>query len=96
MITPNEFAISQNYPNPFNPTTVISFSLPVAGLVNLEVFNINGRNVGSAQDRPLRDGWMEAGQHNITFDGSDLPSGIYFARMTAEDYTQTQKLVLLK
>ncbi|TKJ41068.1 hypothetical protein CEE37_05220 [candidate division LCP-89 bacterium B3_LCP] len=91
--TPSEFGIKSIHPNPFNPTTNIVFSLPVAGLVTLDLFDIAGSRVGvdlaSTRIYP-------PGTHNILFDGSNLPSGIYFARLTAGDYTQTQKLVLLK
>ena len=91
-------------PNPFNPTTVIRFDLPVAAIVRLEVFDINGRDVGAAlRGRPAGLGahtgaplHLEAGIHEFTFDGSHLPSGIYFAKLTAGDYSQVQKLVLMK
>ncbi|TKJ41069.1 hypothetical protein CEE37_05225 [candidate division LCP-89 bacterium B3_LCP] len=92
-MNPEFLQLCSPHPNPFNPTTVISFSLPVAGLVNLEVFDIAGSRVGvdlaSTRIYP-------PGTHNITFNGSNLPSGIYFARMTVGNYIQTQKLVLLK
>lgn len=51
------------HPNPFNQTASIRFTLPQAGEMRLEVFDVNGREVGSGQSRPLRDGWMEAGTH---------------------------------
>ncbi|TKJ41076.1 hypothetical protein CEE37_05260 [candidate division LCP-89 bacterium B3_LCP] len=92
-LLPLSFCLFPCHPNPFNPTTVISFSLPVAGLVSLDVFDIGGKRVGVGL-APTRQ--YPPGTHNILFDGSGLPSGIYFARMTAGDFTQTQKLVLLK
>ncbi|HEX7343093.1 MAG TPA: T9SS type A sorting domain-containing protein, partial [bacterium] len=101
--TPSSFRLHPCHPNPFNPTTILSFDLPVAGLVKLEVFDINGRAVlsGSGPEGGLRSAtptmaWLPAGTHQITFDGSDLPSGIYLARMFAGEFQQTQKLVLLK
>jgi len=85
-------------PNPFNLTTVLSYQLPVAGYVKLEVFDISGRAVGahSSAPSPLINGWREAGAHQVMYNGSDLPSGIYLARLEAGNFTQTQKLVLLK
>ncbi|TKJ39070.1 hypothetical protein CEE37_11645 [candidate division LCP-89 bacterium B3_LCP] len=104
-ITAVDFHLHQNSPNPFNATTVIGFSLPVASMVKLDVFDINGRNVGATlcgrpgQGRhgglPLHD-WMEPGQHHITFDGSGLVSGIYIYRLTAGEFVGTGKMVLLK
>ncbi|TKJ42179.1 hypothetical protein CEE37_00440 [candidate division LCP-89 bacterium B3_LCP] len=93
---PEEFALLGVFPNPFNPTTTISFTLPEPGLVRLEVFDIRGREVGSAQDRPLREGWMVAGQQQITFDGSGLASGIYIYRLTAGEFSASGKMVLMK
>ena len=88
---PTTFALHQNYPNPFNSFTHIKFDLPEAGRVKLVIYNVPGRRV-----RILANGWREAGYHKVTFDGSGLSSGIYLARLTAGDFTQTQKLVLLK
>ncbi|MFH1733713.1 MAG: hypothetical protein ABIE92_03305 [bacterium] len=92
------------YPNPFNPSTTLTFTMPVAGKVALEVFDIRGRNVadvmagvGAQHAAPLHGGhFYSPGTHAITFDGASLPSGIYFARLLTEDFQQTQKLVLLK
>ncbi|HEX7344628.1 MAG TPA: T9SS type A sorting domain-containing protein [bacterium] len=101
---PREFAFYPPAPNPFNPTTVLSFDLPAASFVKLEVFDINGRAVlsGSGPEGGLRSAtpttetWFPAGTHQIPFDGSGLPSGIYLAKLTAGDWQQTQKLVLMK
>ncbi|TKJ40375.1 hypothetical protein CEE37_08615 [candidate division LCP-89 bacterium B3_LCP] len=100
-LTPTGCTLHNSHPNPFNPTTTISFTLPEPGLVRLEVFDIRGREVGSAQDprggrRPLREGWMAAGQHQITFDGSALSSGIYIYRITAGEVSTSGKMVLMK
>jgi hypothetical protein len=83
-------------PNPFNASTVISYELRAASFVKLEVFDIKGRNVGARLASPLDAGWQEAGTHSITFDGAKLASGVYLARLTAREFTATQKLVLLK
>ena len=99
--SPSNFHLSQNYPNPFNPTTVISFQLPVASFVKLEVFDICGRKVimsgsGAIPTTVLVDGWRDAGHHEVTFDGSNLASGIYIYRLQAGDFTAVQKMVLMK
>ncbi len=97
-------------PNPFNPVTILSFDLAVASLVRLEVFDVSGCLVGAHGCAPTPgEGstpglqWYPAGTHQITFDGSDLPSGIYFAQLTVQPSgsvttptTAVQKLVLLK
>jgi len=88
---PSDFALNQNYPNPFNPTTVIGFGLPTASQVNLQVFNILGQNVKTLVDRP-----MEAGWHEVEFDGGDLPSGIYFYRLRHDNGSQARKMILVK
>jgi hypothetical protein len=80
-----------NYPNPFNPTTVLSYRLPFVSFVNLSVYDITGRKVAY----PVN-GWEDEGVHNVTFDASDLTSGIYFYRLTAGDRTATGKMVLMK
>jgi hypothetical protein len=89
------FSISFNFfppsPNPFNPTTTISFSLPEASVVNLVVYDTNGRQVAQ-----LVNGLQPAGQHQVTFDGSSLPSGLYLYRLTAGQNTAAGKMVLLK
>jgi len=80
-----------SYPNPFNLTTTIAYDLPRAGHVSLRVFALLGREVCV-----LKEGLMEAGTHRVTFDGSGLASGIYFARLDAGAFSQTTKLMLLK
>ncbi len=81
------------YPNPFNPTTVIRFDLPHAAKVKLDVFDVGGRRVGVdlASTRVY-----SPGAHEITFDGSGLPSGVYIYRLTAGEYTASGKMVLMK
>jgi hypothetical protein len=80
-----------SYPNPFNPTTAIRYELPRAMEVHLTVFDMQGRSVAV-----LASGRKEAGVHQTTFDGSALPSGIYFCRLLAEKFRGTNKLVLLR
>ncbi|RJP76054.1 MAG: T9SS C-terminal target domain-containing protein [Candidatus Zixiibacteriota bacterium] len=74
-----------------NPTTAISFQLPVAQDVDLAVYNLLGARVAT-----LVDGWREAGSHRVTFDGADLPSGVYLVRLQAGGASQVEKVVLLK
>ncbi len=88
---PSSFTLHPCHPNPFNPSTIASFELRVPSQVSLRVYDTAGKSVAT-----LVDGWKPAGKHQARFDGSDLPSGIYLARMTAGDFQQTQKLVLLK
>jgi hypothetical protein len=85
------FDLAQNYPNPFNPSTTITFELPRASQVNLSVFDILGRGVSV-----LVNEWRDAGVHEVKFDGSNLPSGVYFYRLQAGDFTETKRLLLLK
>jgi hypothetical protein len=89
--TPVNFGLLQNYPNPFNPSTVISFQLPVNSHVTLKVFDVTGREVAS-----LVDGEMEAGDHAVPFVQGAAPSGLYFYTITAGQFTQTRKAILMK
>ncbi len=91
--SPSVFTLEGTFPNPFNPTTVIRFDLPVASKVRLDVFDVSGRRVGVdlASTRVY-----SPGAHEITFDGSGLPSGVYIYRLTAGEYTASGKMVLMK
>lgn len=88
---PVDYELAQNYPNPFNPTTVIEYALPRAGRVDLSVYNLLGQKVVT-----LVDGFREAGRHQVEFRADDLPSGVYFYRLTAEGVSATRKMLLLK
>jgi hypothetical protein len=88
---PTEFALSQNYPNPFNPSTKISYALPKAGHVKLEVFNILGQSAAMLVDRR-----MPVGVHEVEFDAAAFPSGIYFYRLTQGGFSETKKMALVK
>ena len=88
---PGTFRLEQNYPNPFNPSTTIRYSIPRRSHVSLAVFSILGQQVAtlvSAQQGP--------GYHETRFDASGLSSGVYFYRLTAEGYTSTRKLLVLR
>jgi subtilisin family serine protease len=88
---PEEFLLSQNYPNPFNARTTIGFSLPAAGQVTLEAFDLLGRKVETILDARL-----EAGRHSMVWDCSRLSSGVYFYRLTAGDRSSVRKMMLVK
>ncbi len=88
---PLSFTLLQNYPNPFNPTTEISFSLPVASDVTISVYNMLGQTVAVAADEH-----MTAGHHTVTWDGSNVASGVYFYRLSTSEFTDTKKMMLLK
>ena len=86
-----EFSLCQNYPNPFNPSTTIRYGLPNRSHVTLAVFNTLGQQVAL-----LQNGEQVAGYHEVKFDGSDLASGVYFYRLSAEGFVQSKRFVLLK
>ena len=88
---PTVFSLSQNYPNPFNPLTEIGFTLPVAARAKLEVFNTAGQRVATLVDVAL-----PAGDYSAFWDGSMAASGVYLYRLTAGEYSETKKMVLLK
>jgi hypothetical protein len=94
----NNYHLNQNYPNPFNPTTKITFTLPKPEQVTLSVYNTLGQKVAT-----LLDTKMNAGSHDVEFNASDLPSGIYFYRIQIGDasgstgeFSQVRKMVLLR
>ncbi len=88
---PNAFSLSQNYPNPFNPTTVIRFSMARVGFARLDIYNVVGQRVGGFADK-----YLESGSQSATWDASTVASGVYFYRLTAGDFVETKKMVLLK
>lgn len=88
---PEDFSLSQNYPNPFNARTTIRFNVPSAGHVKVESFDLLGRKVAV-----LIDGQLGAGSHTVTWDCTDLPSGVYFYMLTTEGRSTVKKMTLLK
>jgi Secretion system C-terminal sorting domain/Domain of unknown function (DUF5122) beta-propeller len=93
---PESFKLHQNYPNPFNPTTKIKFSVPAVGQrhafdLRLIVCDILGREIQTLVSEELTPGTYE-----VNFDGSNLPSGVYYYKLEAEGYAETRKMVLVK
>jgi len=88
---PTRYSLHPNYPNPFNLSTRITYDLPTTSPVTLEIFDLLGRRVAT-----LAKGMQPTGTYSILFDGSSLPSGLYFYRLHAGTFIQTQKMILLK
>ncbi len=88
---PKEYSLSQNYPNPFNPSTKISYSIPKDSKVKLVVYDALGRIVNT-----LVDEYKTAGSYDVKFEAGDLPSGIYYYKLTTINYSNTKKMLLLK
>lgn len=88
---PTVTELHRNYPNPFNATTAIGFSLGEGCDVSLKVYDLSGRLVAT-----LIDGYQESGEHAVTWDGSELVSGVYFYKLTSEDKTIGKPMLLLK
>ncbi|HVO76143.1 MAG TPA: T9SS type A sorting domain-containing protein, partial [Ignavibacteriaceae bacterium] len=90
-IQPAEYTLSQNYPNPFNPSTKIQYSVSNPGFIKLTVYNILGQQVET-----LVNGFKNAGTYEITWNASNLSSGIYFYRIEAGNFVSVKKMTLLK
>jgi Secretion system C-terminal sorting domain len=90
---PHTFNLSQNYPNPFNPTTQINFSVPQNNgqVVTLKVYNLLGQEVAT-----LFSGTKAAGNYSVSFNASKLSSGVYFYRLSSDNFSVTKKMVLMK
>jgi hypothetical protein len=89
--TITEYALHQNFPNPFNPETKITFDMVEAGYVNLTVYNLLGQQVAA-----LVNNTMDAGRHIVSFDATNLPSGLYLYRMETSGFSAQKKMVLMK
>ena len=88
---PQNFTLYQNYPNPFNPVTKIRYQLPVRMKAEIKIFNLTGSEVTTLLDEE-----KEAGVYELEFDGKGIASGIYFYRLSAGEFVETRKMILLK
>jgi len=88
---PEDYSIKQNYPNPFNPSTNIEYSIPSESFVELRVYDVLGNEVATLVNEQ-----QQAGVYRTDFIANNLPSGMYFARISANDFTQVVKMTLLK
>jgi len=88
---PTEFSLSEAYPNPFNPSTTVELTVPEAGHVSVMVYNITGQFIAE-----LADSYMDANQYQFTWQGENVPSGMYLLRAEYAGQVSTQKLMLLK
>ena len=88
---PDGFSLSQNYPNPFNPSTTVSFSIPTKEQVTLRVLNLLGSEVATLLDQQL-----SPGEYKTDFNAANLPSGLYFYRLSTGGYSAVKKLMLVR
>ncbi|MFU8860742.1 MAG: endonuclease/exonuclease/phosphatase family protein [Cyclonatronaceae bacterium] len=87
----NSYSLAQNFPNPFNPATTITFTVPEPGNVRIDVFDVLGRRIADLVNETY-----SSGVHNVAFNASDLPSGIFLIRMNAGNQVFTRKMTLVK
>jgi hypothetical protein len=88
---PKKFVLYQNYPNPFNPTTTIKLDLPGSSNINLVICDMLGRELYSIANQ-----YLKAGTYSFTWDAAKSASGVYFYRLTADDFVETKKMILLR
>jgi len=88
---PTEFSLSQNWPNPFNSSSVIRYSIPQSSNVVIKIFDVLGNEKGT-----LINDEKSAGSYEIMWYAENLPSGIYFYQLKADNYIETKKMILLK
>jgi len=89
--TPDNFSLNQNYPNPFNPVTTIEFSVSKQSFIELRVFNMLGEEVAALVNQELA-----PGVYRTSLNAAGLPSGVYFYRLNAPDFSKTNKMLLVK
>jgi len=87
----NAFSVAQNAPNPFNPTTTINFTIPKAGNVTMDVYNVAGQKVAA-----LANGYMNAGTHSVVWNAAGFSAGVYFYTVKTGEFSKTMKMTLLK
>jgi hypothetical protein len=89
--TPKEYALDQNYPNPFNPSTELRYRIPRESHVVLKIYDVLGEEVATLVDRN-----DAPGEYTVQWDGGNLGGGVYFARLKAEQFIQSRKILLVK
>ena len=90
-LIPGKFTLKQNYPNPFNPSTTIRLEVPARDFIELNVYDVSGKEIAKLVKQNLN-----AGVYDVTFDASGLPSGVYFYTLRSSEFVQTKKMVLVR
>ncbi len=90
-LLPGQFSLAQNYPNPFNPSTQIRFTLPTRAEVSLTIYNLLGQVVAEPLNQQ-----MSAGEYSVNWEAGDQAAGVYLYRLTAGEFSETKKMILLK
>jgi len=90
-LIPDNYILEQNYPNPFNPSTNIRYEIPKTGFVKLVIFNVLGREIETLVNEK-----QTAGTYETTFNASQYPSGVYFYRLTTDNFSDTKKMLMIK
>ncbi len=93
---PSKYVLAQNYPNPFNPSTQIRYGIPQMSLVTLKIYNILGQEVLTLVNRSQDAGYYEVRWDGTNESGMPLGSGLYFARIIADKFTDVRKMILMK
>lgn len=88
---PTEYSLEQNFPNPFNPATKIQYALPLDSRVTIKVYDNTGREVST-----LLNEVKAAGRYELDFNAVSLPSGVYYARIQANEFVKVIKMMLIK
>jgi hypothetical protein len=88
---PDKHTLFQNYPNPFNPSTTMRYELPSNQFVRLKVYDLLGQEVAELVNEV-----QEAGVYEVNFDAANLPSGVYIYKITAGNFSETRKMVVMK
>jgi hypothetical protein len=88
---PHKYSLSQNYPNPFNPSTKIKFELQNGCNVKIIVYDLLGRTI-----KTLLNEYVDSGAHEITFDATSIPAGVYFYKLSTDNFSDIKRMILLK
>jgi subtilisin-like proprotein convertase family protein len=90
-LLPEKFVLYQNYPNPFNPVTIIKYNIPRANYVSLVIYDVLGREI-----KTLVNQFQQPGTYSLSWDASSYANGVYFYRLSSEEYSETKKMILMK